>query len=92
MKLIRCINIERKTEIIGNKTKTCNLSHSLRIDSYFARISQALTREKNSAPDTKEEVRYSVKRIIQLFYTGNFVCLIERILKNEGNSFEYLSF
>jgi len=42
-----------------------------RIDSWFVRISQALARDKTSTADSKEEIRYVVRKINQHFYAGN---------------------
>jgi hypothetical protein len=44
-----------------------------RIDSWFTRLSQVLARDKTSATDSKEEIRYAVRKINQHFYAGKFL-------------------
>lgn len=41
-----------------------------RIDSCFARINQALAREKTSTADSREEIRYAIRKINQYLYAG----------------------
>jgi hypothetical protein len=45
-----------------------------RIDSWFARLSQGLAREKTSTTDNREDIRYAVRKINQYFYAGNVLC------------------
>jgi hypothetical protein len=44
-----------------------------RIDSWFARISQGLARDKTSTTDNKEDIRYAVRKVNQYFYAGNIL-------------------
>jgi len=41
-----------------------------RVDSWFSRITQALARDKTTGIDSKEDIRYSVKKINQYLYSG----------------------
>ncbi|CAF4394461.1 unnamed protein product, partial [Adineta steineri] len=43
-------------------------AYLFRTDSLFARIGQALGREKTSTADNKEEIRYAVRKSNQHFY------------------------
>jgi hypothetical protein len=42
-----------------------------RIDSWFGRLSQGLARDKTSTTDSKEDIRYAVRKINQYLYAGN---------------------
>lgn len=56
-----------------------------RIDSWFARISQGLARDRVSTTDNKEDIRYAVKKVNQYFYAGKVFWFFE-------NKFQYYFF
>ncbi len=65
------INVRIICIINKNGNKRVFILYFNRIDSCFVRISQALARDKTSTADSKEEIRYAVRKINQHFYAGN---------------------
>ncbi len=65
------INVRIICIINKNGNKRVFILYFNRIDSWFVRISQALARDKTSTSDSKEEIRYAVRKINQHFYAGN---------------------
>ena len=61
-------NLSRKK---NQKSETKRLL-LFRIDSWFARINQALGRDRIPTADGKEDIRYAVRKINQYFSAGIF--------------------
>lgn len=74
----------------------------LKVDSWFSRISQALARDKTTGVDSKEDIRYSVKKINQYLYSekanadliGKYANVIVELLlfmHHHPDDFEFLN-